>query len=69
MREQHGQDESYHSCKPPDIVVFPTSVEQVMEILKLCSEERVPVVPHGTGTGLEGGTGALQVVYCTYQKL
>lgn len=61
VREHHGRDESYHGVFPPEVVVFPTSVEQVCEIARLCNRERVPVVPFGTGTGLEGGVGAVQV--------
>lgn len=41
--------------KTPDIVVFPTSTEQVVAIVKLCQEFRVPFVPRGAGTSLAGG--------------
>ena len=34
VREQHGKDESYHQSLLPDVVVFPTSVEQVQDIAK-----------------------------------
>lgn len=60
-REHHGKDESYHECLPADAVVMPTSVDHVSSIVKLCNEERVPVIPFGTGTGLEGGVGAVYV--------
>lgn len=61
VREHHGKDESYHKCVPADAVVFPTSVEQVSEISRLCNSERIPMIPFGTGTGLEGGVGAMWV--------
>ena len=61
VREQHGRDESYHSCLPADAVIFPSSVEEVREVVKLCNKDRIPVVPYGTGTGLEGGVGAVKV--------
>tara|TARA_Y100001970_G_C14153267_1_gene813975 strand:+ start:215 stop:1588 length:1374 start_codon:yes stop_codon:yes gene_type:complete len=35
-------------------VVFPESNEEVSEILKICNEYKIPVVPFGTGTSLEG---------------
>ena len=35
-------------------VIFPETNEEVSTILKLCNERKVPVVPFGTGTSLEG---------------
>ena len=35
-------------------VVFPETNEEVSKILKLCNKYKVPVVPFGTGTSLEG---------------
>src|SRR5262249_55661434 len=39
----------------PDVVVFPTSTEQVAQVVKLCGEYRVPFLPRGAGTSLAGG--------------
>jgi glycolate oxidase len=39
----------------PDVVVFPTSTEQVALIVKACGEAKVPFVPRGAGTSLAGG--------------
>jgi len=39
----------------PDVVVFPTSTEQVVEIVKLCNRLDVPFLPRGAGTSLAGG--------------
>ncbi|MFN0053667.1 MAG: FAD-binding oxidoreductase [Planctomycetales bacterium] len=39
----------------PDTVVFPTTTEQVVAIVRLCHEHRVPFVPRGAGTSLAGG--------------
>ena len=35
-------------------VVFPETNEEVSQILRLCNENKIPVVPFGTGTSLEG---------------
>lgn len=39
----------------PLLVALPTTEAQVVEVLKLCHELRVPVVARGAGTGLSGG--------------
>jgi glycolate oxidase len=43
----------------PDVVVFPTSTEHVIAIVKLCKQYDVPFVPRGAGTSLAGGTLAV----------
>ncbi len=58
VREQHGKDASYHPCVPPDAVAFAQSIEEVSEIVKLCARHKVPIIPFGTGTGLEGNVVA-----------
>ncbi|KAK2530065.1 hypothetical protein Q9233_006450 [Columba guinea] len=64
VREQHGHDESMHACAPPDAVVWPQAVGQVQELAALCHRCHVPMVPFGTGTGLEGGVNAVQGGVC-----
>src|SRR5437588_2072487 len=39
----------------PDVVVFPTSAEQVSQVVKLCNELGMPFLPRGAGTSLAGG--------------
>jgi glycolate oxidase len=39
----------------PDVVVFPTTTEQVVQIVKVCNEANVPFLPRGAGTSLAGG--------------
>jgi glycolate oxidase len=39
----------------PDVVVFPTSTEQVVQIVRACNERDVPFLPRGAGTSLAGG--------------
>ncbi len=39
----------------PDVVVFPSTSEQVSEIVAICNEADVPFLPRGAGTSLAGG--------------
>jgi D-lactate dehydrogenase (cytochrome) len=50
----HSKDESYHSPVEPDIVVYPSSKEDVFAIIKFAESNIIPVVPYGVGSGLEG---------------
>ncbi|UWQ27732.1 FAD-binding oxidoreductase [Leisingera sp. M523] len=58
IRDQHGHTTTWITNQPPDAVVFPTSAEEVSEIIKICAEYGVPVIPFGTGTSLEGHVNA-----------
>lgn len=53
----------YSRCAPPQVVAFAESVEQVSGVARLCNEHRVPLIPFGSGTGLEGGINAIKVWY------
>ncbi|XP_052229787.1 probable D-lactate dehydrogenase, mitochondrial isoform X1 [Dreissena polymorpha] len=64
VRQQHGHDESYHSTEPPDIVAFAESVDHVSQVARLCNYHGVPLIPFGSGTGLEGGVNAVQGGLC-----
>jgi glycolate oxidase len=39
----------------PDVVVFPTTTEQVVQVIQACNEAGVPFLPRGAGTSLAGG--------------
>ena len=58
VREQHGNTVTWIENQPPDAVVFPQSTEDVQEIVRICAAHRVPVIPFGTGTSLEGHVNA-----------
>ena len=64
VRDRHGRDASYHPCVPPDAVAFAQSTEEVSEIVKLCARHKVPIIPFGTGTGMEGNVVALRGGVC-----
>jgi len=59
VRQQHGEDLSFHHGEPPDVVVFAESTEEVSAIVKACAARNVPIVPYGAGTSLEGHLAAL----------
>ncbi|BAQ09132.1 FAD linked oxidase domain-containing protein [Bacillus sp. OxB-1] len=54
VRELRSKDESYHESHKPDVVVFPTKTEDVVNIMEVARKHKVPVVPFGLGSGLEG---------------
>lgn len=63
-REQHSHDESYHPSFEPDVVAYAITTEHVSQVMKYCANHRVPVIPFGTGTGLEGGVTATKGGVC-----
>lgn len=52
--EIHSRDEAYSTPSLPDAVAFPKTTDEVSQIVKICSNHGVPVVPFGLGTSLEG---------------
>ncbi|BBF91373.1 FAD-binding oxidoreductase [Blastochloris tepida] len=58
VRDQHAHTLTWVAPQPPDAVVFPHSTEEVQEIVRLCAAHRVPVIPYGTGSSLEGQVNA-----------
>jgi D-lactate dehydrogenase (cytochrome) len=60
IRELHGRDESPFDVPPPDAVVFAESTEEVADVVALANQHRVPVIPYGAGTSLEGHLLAVQ---------
>jgi glycolate oxidase len=43
----------------PDMVVSPRNTKQISDIVKLCNEHHIPVIPRGSGSNLSGGTTPL----------
>jgi D-lactate dehydrogenase (cytochrome) len=59
VREQHGTDEGWHDGAPPDAVVFAQSTDDVVATVSACARHRVPLIPFGVGTSLEGHVAAI----------
>ena len=53
-RANYARGEDTYDPILSQAVVFPETNEEVSGILKLCNDHKVPVVPFGTGTSLEG---------------
>lgn len=60
VREQHGRDESIFDVPPPSAVVFAKSTQDVADVVKLAAQFKVPVIPFGVGSSLEGHLLAIQ---------
>lgn len=54
VRAHHGHDESHFPDALPDAVVFARSTDDVVFIVNTCRAHRVPIIPFGVGSSLEG---------------
>ncbi len=54
-RIHYGHDETEDLSFPPEIVVKPSSTQEVSKIMGYCYEHTIPVTPLGARTGLSGG--------------
>lgn len=54
VREHHGTDESPYPVCPPDGVLYPQCTEDVVDAVKICNTYKIPIVPFGVGSSLEG---------------
>lgn len=54
IRSQHGHDESSHTGKMPDAVLFAETTEDIANAVHICNEHSLPVIAYGAGTSLEG---------------
>ncbi len=58
LREQHANTLTWLKTEAPDAVLFAETEAEVSEVVRLCAGARVPVIPFGTGTSLEGHLNA-----------
>jgi len=59
-RQQHGQNETHFETALPDAVVWPHTTEEVVAVVNLCREHRIPITPYGAGTSVEGNALAVR---------
>jgi D-lactate dehydrogenase (cytochrome) len=64
VRDHHGTDISSYPVTPPDAVVFAASTADVVAAVQACAQHRVPVIPFGTGTSVEGHVLAVHGGVC-----
>ena len=60
VREHHSHAESWHTPARPDAVVFPLSTDEVAAVVAACAEHRVPMIPFGMGSSMEGHVNAVR---------
>ncbi|PWE54455.1 FAD-binding oxidoreductase [Metarhizobium album] len=58
LRYQHAHTTTYIPAQLPDGVVFAESADDVKTVVRACADHRVPVIPFGTGSSLEGQVNA-----------
>ena len=64
VRDAHARDASYHRGGLPAAVTFPKTTDEVASIVKICQKHQTPIIPYGTGTGVEGAVVATEGAIC-----
>ena len=69
-RTNYSRGEDTYDPVLSKAVIFPKTNEEVSTILKICNEKKVPIVPFGTGTSLEGNVvGNLDGITISLEKM
>jgi glycolate oxidase len=73
-RETYRRDETpFIPTGLPGAVALPTETAQVAELVRICAEFDVPIVPRGAGSGLSGGAtgidGALTIAFTAMDRI
>ena len=58
--ENHGRSESYFPIYAPDAVVYPITTKDVVFLVNICQNAKIPLIGYGIGTSLEGHTAAIK---------
>ena len=62
--EARSRDVSHHGPGPPQAVARVQCEQEVVAVVRACVRHRVPLIPYGTGTAVEGGIVAVQGGVC-----
>ncbi len=60
LRAQHGHTLTWVPNEPPDAVLFAESEADVVAAVEICRAHKLPIIPFGAGTSLEGQVNAPQ---------
>ncbi len=52
----YSYDSSPINAPLPDLVLRPSTPQQISEIVRIANQEKIAIIPRGSGTGLSGGT-------------
>ena len=58
IRQQHASTLTWLPVAAPDAVVFAETTDDVAAVVRTCAEHRLPLIPFGAGTSLEGHVNA-----------
>jgi D-lactate dehydrogenase (cytochrome) len=58
LRAHHANSITWHKADLPDAVIFPLTVEEVQQAVRICNAAAVPIIAYGAGTSLEGHINA-----------
>lgn len=59
IRLEHVSELSRYERLPPDAVVFAENRDDIQKIVQICTRNKTPIIPYGTGTSMEGHTHAV----------
>ncbi|MCG7853703.1 MAG: FAD-binding oxidoreductase, partial [Methanosarcinaceae archaeon] len=51
---EYARDQSFAPGRKPDFVVFPQSVDEIQQVIRLANETSTPVIPYSSGLNLHG---------------
>ncbi len=58
IRQQHANTITWLENQPPDAVIWVNDTAEVVEVVRVAAQHKVPIIPFGAGTSLEGHINA-----------